>query len=378
MSATTRGLTLGALLASVALTLPCASQAVTPKPPHPPKPPPAAKPPLATTGSTSDVSYSSAALTGVVDPHGVETSCYFQYGPTTAYGSQTPSENAGSGTVGVKVSRPIGGLQLGATYHYRLVAVSSAGPGDGQDRTFTTKQIPLKFVITKTATADVFGSPFTVAGTLTGTGAAHHQVILQANTFPYLGAFTDLGAPVSTGAEGGFTFRVPSISQTTELRVQTLDALPTYSQVVTEHVAVRVTLHAHATKSPGLVRLEGTVAPSEVGATVVFQRLRPSRGPAGVGSAVIGRGTARVSRFSAVVDIRRSGYYRALVRVTNGRQVGGTSRTILLHGAPRPLRKAHRSKVFQAVRSTRRTVSVRLCREPGDDLRILSAAFSRP
>jgi hypothetical protein len=351
----------GALLASVGLALAASSPASTPtpasapkpprapkpasapKPPRPPKPPRAPTPPLATTGGASDVSYSSASLTGTVTPRGTETSYYFQYGLTTAYGAQTPTVAAGSGTVGVKVSQPIAGLQLGVVYHYRLVAVSAVtGTAVGQDRTFTTKQVPLKFVINETATPDVFGSPFTVTGTLTGTGAANHQVILQANPFPYLGAFTNVGTPESTNAQGGFSFRVPGISQTTELRVSTLDALPTYSQVATEHVAVLVTLRARATKSRGLVRLEGTVAPSEVGAPVTFQRMRPSRGPAGAGSTVVKRGTASVSRFSAVVSIRRGGSYRALVKVSNGRQVSGSSRTVFLH-APPIVHKAHRA-----------------------------------
>jgi hypothetical protein len=321
---------IGALLASAALAvLPVCALASTPKPPRAPKPP------LPSTRSASNVSYSSAVLSGVVDPRGTETSYYFQYGPTIAYGAQTATVGVGSGTTGVKVSQPISGLQLGTVYHYHLVAVSSAGPIDGQDRTFTTKQIPLRFVIVKASRADVFGSPFTVAGTLTGTDAANRQVVLQADPFPYLGAFTDVGVPESTNAQGGFSFSVPSVAQTTKLRVSTVnDAMPAYSPVVTEHVAVLVTLHAHATRSPGLVRLEGTVTPAEAGAPVVFQRMRPTRGPAGVAGTVVKSATGRVSRFSAVVSIRRSGLYRALVKISNGKQVSGSSRTILLHAAP--------------------------------------------
>jgi hypothetical protein len=307
-----------------------------------PKPPRAPRPPLPSTGGATDVSDTTAALTGAVNPRGVETTYYFQYGPTTAYGAQTPAVAAGAGTASVKVSQPVAGLQLGTLYHYRLVAVSSAGPADGQDRTFTTRQVPLRFVLAGPTVPDVFGSSFTVTGTLTGTGGAGRQVVLQANPFPYLGAFADLGAPQTTNAAGGFSFRVPSIAQTTKLRVRTLDAVPTYSPVVTERVAVAVTLRARPTGTPGVVRLEGTVAPAEPGAQVVFQRLRPLHGPAGAGATVVRRDTARLARFSAVVLIRRSGSYRALVRVTNGRQVTGSSRTVYLHGAPRARRWARR------------------------------------
>jgi hypothetical protein len=327
---------IGLLLASVALAPVCVSQAATPKPKN------AQRPPLASTGGALDVSDSSAALGGTVNPRGLETSYYFQYGLTTAYGAQTPTVGAGSSTTGVKVSQPLSGLQLGTTYHYRVVAVSSAGATDGQDRTFTTKQIPLRFVITNTPGVNVFGSPFSIGGTLTGTGGANHQVILQANPFPYLGSFTDIGSPASTDAAGSFSFRVPSFSQSTELRVRTLDALPTYSQAVAVHVAVLVTFHARPTRNRGFVRLDGTVTPSEVGAPVIFQWVRSNRGPVKVGGVVVRRGTASFSRFSAVVSIRHGGLYRAVVKVTNGKQVSGASRTILLHAPPGPARKAHR------------------------------------
>ncbi len=168
-------------------------------------------------------------------------------------------------------------------------------------------------------------------------------MVLQAVPFPYVGSFTTVGAPVSTNAAGGFSFDVPGVSQTTKLRVQTLNAPPTVSQAVTERVAVLVTLRARPTRSPGLVRLEGTVAPTEVGVPVAFQWMRPTRRPVSVADTVVRRGTARVSRFSAVVSIRHSGSYRALVKVNNGKQVSGSSRTVLLRGTPvvHKVRRAH-------------------------------------
>ena len=78
----------------------------------------------------------------------------------------------------------------------------------------------------------------------------------------------------------------------------------------------------------------GIVAPAEVGAPVELQWVKPTGKPVTVGSTVVRRGTARTSRFSAVVRIRHSGYYRALVRVSNGKQVSGSSRTVMLHAAP--------------------------------------------
>jgi len=99
-------------------------------------PPPAA--PSATTGDAA-VNGASATLSGSVNPNGVATSYYFEFGTTTAYGQQTPPRSAGSGSSAVSVTGALSGLSENATYHYRLVA---AGPNGaisiGADRTFTT------------------------------------------------------------------------------------------------------------------------------------------------------------------------------------------------------------------------------------------------
>ncbi len=326
----------GALLASFALALaavalvpPLSSQA-TSKTPKPPK----VKPPHAGTERAVHAGETTVELDGTVNPHGMETTCYFQYGTTTAYGSQTPTAMAGSGTTGVKVSQAISGLQSGTTYHYRIVAISAGGTSDGVDRTFITKRIPLKFVIVKAPNAGTFGSPFSLTGTLTGAGAANHQVMLQASTFPYLTGFSDLGTPVSTNAVGDFMLTAPRLTQATELRVRTLDAPPIYSQIVKVKIAVLVRLNARPTRKVGIVRLSGTVSPAEVGAPVVFQWIRSTHKPVTVASTVVRRGSASASRFSATVKIRHGGEYRALVRVSNGKQVPGSSGTVLLRGAP--------------------------------------------
>jgi hypothetical protein len=316
-------------LAGVALVLPLSSQA-TAKAPKPPK----LKPPHAATERAVHAGETTVELDGTVNPHGMETTCYFQYGTTTAYGAQTPTAVVGSGTTGVKVSQAISGLQGGTTYHYRIVATSSGGTSDGVDRTFITKRIPLKFVIVKASKATTFGSPFSLTGTLSGAGGAGHQVMLQASTFPYLTGFSDVGTPVSTNVAGSFTLTAPNLTQTTELRVRTLDAPPIYSQIVKVKIAVLVTLTARPGGKTGYVRLSGTVAPTVPGAPVELQWVKPTGKTVTVGSTVVKRGTARTSRFSAVVRIRHSGYYRALVRVSNGRQVSGSSRTVMLRAAP--------------------------------------------
>jgi len=101
-------------------------------------PPPA---PSAGTQAATTVLQTSATLNGSVNPAGTETHYYFEYGQTTNYGSKTPVENAGSGNETQEVSATVIGLLPGTTYHYRLVASSSAGTSYGTDRTFTTEML---------------------------------------------------------------------------------------------------------------------------------------------------------------------------------------------------------------------------------------------
>lgn len=84
------------------------------------------------------ISSSSALLTGSVDPNKHSTTYVFEYGPTTAYGAQTPTASAGSSDSAKPVSAPLTGLQPSTSYHFRLVATSSKGTTRGPDRSFIT------------------------------------------------------------------------------------------------------------------------------------------------------------------------------------------------------------------------------------------------
>jgi hypothetical protein len=96
--------------------------------------------PSATTEAASSVTSAGAILNGTVNPHGVETTYHFEYGPTTSYGTSVPVPNGGvgSGTANVKKSNAITGLAKETTYHYRIVATSGTTTVFGEDRAFTT------------------------------------------------------------------------------------------------------------------------------------------------------------------------------------------------------------------------------------------------
>jgi len=89
-----------------------------------------------TTPATNVLNFS-AILHGSVNPHGLPTTVHFQYGTTTGYGHNTPSQSK-AGTAYQNVSANISGLSSSTTYHFRIVAVISGHTFYGGDRTFTT------------------------------------------------------------------------------------------------------------------------------------------------------------------------------------------------------------------------------------------------
>jgi hypothetical protein len=99
--------------------------------------------------AVSNVAATSVTLTARINPHGAPATAYFQYGTSSAYGTNVPAAPGlpvGSGEGDVEVApQHAQGLSGGTVYHYRVVAVSELSPGvfeefDGPDQTFTTQQ----------------------------------------------------------------------------------------------------------------------------------------------------------------------------------------------------------------------------------------------
>ncbi|MGH2865445.1 MAG: hypothetical protein ACRDJX_09390 [Solirubrobacteraceae bacterium] len=338
--------------------------------------------PLVSTGGFSHATATTAVLEGSVNPRTLATTYDFEYGPTDHYGSKTTAASLPAGTSKVRVHASVTGLQDGD--HYRLVADNAQGRGVGHDRVYTgmskkqaRKLTKSGFAIPKTYAPILVGGAFTLSGTLTGSGNANREIVLQASRYPYTTPFADVGSPILTASDGRFVFRVPKLSTSTKFRVSTVGASPLYSLIIPQEVGLRVVLKVRSSSQKGLVRLYGTVAPAEVGAHVYFEleRAPKVKGPGKTGegvttlenpakrkkkttksqergptfmttaTTVVKRGTRALSRFSAVVRVPETGNYRAVVlpRVA-GAVVAGHSTMILLHAAPSTKKKAKRRK----------------------------------
>ncbi len=98
--------------------------------------------PSATTQPATAVHGNDATLNARVNPRGAETSYWFEYGPTSAYGTRAPlpakTKHLGPGTEAIQASQQIGPLIAHRTYHYRVVAENAAGITYGKDETLAT------------------------------------------------------------------------------------------------------------------------------------------------------------------------------------------------------------------------------------------------
>jgi hypothetical protein len=89
---------------------------------------------------TTAIGQHEATIRACVNPERRATTYHFEYGETTAYGTEVPlgGQTIGSGSFPVAVSAALSGLKAGTTYHYRVLATNEAGTTEGPDQTFMT------------------------------------------------------------------------------------------------------------------------------------------------------------------------------------------------------------------------------------------------
>jgi predicted nucleotidyltransferase len=94
-------------------------------------------PPVVETQPATDFTGERATINGSVIPEKMLTRSWFEYGPTSEYGSSTTPTNVGAGGDAVPMSFVLTNVTGSVTYHYRLVATNPAGRMEGKDLTFT-------------------------------------------------------------------------------------------------------------------------------------------------------------------------------------------------------------------------------------------------
>jgi hypothetical protein len=143
-----------------------------------------------------------ATLRGAVNPNGLETLAWFEWGATTNYGAFTAVSTLSGGSQLLPLSAAITGLQPGATYHYRTDSYNDLGLAQGVDQTFTTANLA----------AAITGCTLTAAGhfqfQFTGSAASTYTVLCSTNLALPLNNWAQVGA-VTNIAPGQYQFTDP-------------------------------------------------------------------------------------------------------------------------------------------------------------------------
>ena len=152
---------------------------------------------------------------GLVSTVGGQTSYWVEYGPTTAYGSETPRQTTFMSERQESVIVTITGLERSATYHYRLCAADSqqapGSAGCGLDHSFTTQSVDCG----DTVTADVrLTGPMGCGEDQTGlvVGADGVEINLAGHTLS--GAANPISRPtgIANSGHAGVTVRNGTLS----------------------------------------------------------------------------------------------------------------------------------------------------------------------
>ncbi len=283
------------------------------------------------TGTATKVTQSSATLRAAVNPRDVETTAFFEYGPTRAYGTATPPVALGKGTSARALTADVAGLAPATRYHFRVVARSGAGISRGADRTFTTQKQPLGLSLAATPNPVPFGSSTTVGGVLSGTDNAGKQVVLQQNAFPFTAGFADAANPQVTNSTGAFAFPILSLTTTTQFRARVVGR-NVASPIVTALVSVTVGTKVSRTrvKRGRKVNFNGTITPVRDGANVAIQKLNSKGAWVTIGGTIAKRFQSTRSRYSVSITIRRGGSYRVFVGTNSGDISNNVGRTVKL------------------------------------------------
>jgi hypothetical protein len=203
--------------------------------------------PTAITGLATNITSNSATLNGTVNPNGVATGAFFQWGTTTIYGNLTTSQVLGSGINNINISSNLSGLLSNTIYHFRIVATNSnSGTTFGEDQLFTTTPPPSPLSFTNLTPSQISTSTAPCDVTLSASGSNFNNV--NQITPSWSGVVS--GSQTWNKGDANWNAAVTvnsNISMTLRLRV--VETNPTWSGTVYWTVTLRDNTGATASRS---------------------------------------------------------------------------------------------------------------------------------
>jgi hypothetical protein len=295
-------------------------------------PPAVAAPSVSTTGAREGTPNGMTIL-GRINPRGAATSWHVDYGPTTTYGSSTPSADLGAGQTTLSVRQRIEGLTPGKRYHYRIVAINAQGTTRGTDHSFVTTTTPTSATLAADASPVTYARPVVLTGKLGGSKTSGVRVRLQTTSFPFSSPFADTLSAVTSSKSGTYSFTLPAVTLTTRALVIAEGTPSILSPTIVIRSAVRAGIRTITRNTLGSVTVGGRLTPytphgfaslqrrSATGRWLPLRRATP--GPDG-------RYTVTVSATRTPMTLRVVGVPR-----DGGGHVTGTSRTVRVAGRQR-------------------------------------------
>jgi phosphodiesterase/alkaline phosphatase D-like protein len=130
--------------------------------------------PIAVSVAAASITENSATLNGTVNPNGLATRAWFEYGtdPSLQTYASSPDQDAGDGASAQPVSADLGSLASGTTYHFRVCAENSGGYSEGQILNFTTASPGSAPSVTTIAATSVGATAATLNGEVNPNGLA--------------------------------------------------------------------------------------------------------------------------------------------------------------------------------------------------------------
>jgi streptogramin lyase len=276
--------------------------------------------PSATTEAASNIKTTEATLNGTVNPDGVETKYYFEYGTSVSYGKNTSEVSAGSGTSNVKVNQTITGLTKGTEYHFRLIAVNSTGTTYGADKTLKTTTGNPPAVTTGSATG-ITESGATLNGTVNPEGTETKYY------FEY-GTTESFGSKTAEASAGSGTIAVEVSKAITGLTasttyyyriVATNSGGTTYGATKTFATSAKPTAETKLATSVGetTATLKGTVNPKGAETKYYFEYGTSTSYGSKTAEASAGSGTSNVEVSKEITGLARNTKYDFRLVATN-------------------------------------------------------------
>ncbi len=107
--------------------------------------------PQVVTSPATAVATNRATLNASINPRGLPTAAWFEWGTTPSYGTFTPASDMGNGTGFLPLTAVLEDLTPGMTYYFRAAATNNGGSAYGGDWTFTTPGPPRVWTLPATA-----------------------------------------------------------------------------------------------------------------------------------------------------------------------------------------------------------------------------------